>query len=144
MIRVLMVEDDSVQVELTRAQCARQKLLFELDSVTSAEAALAFLRAEGAYRKRACPDLLLVDLNLPGMSGSELLLLLMQDPVLSAIPVVVLTAIEPPRSVQAELQKHACAWVEKPLDLSAWGKIVKAVPGLGLSLIKLPVTPSAS
>lgn len=138
-----MVEDDPVQVELTRAQSAQQKLLFELDFVTSGEAALSFLRAEGAYRERSRPDLVLLDLNLPGMSGSELLTLLREDPVLAAIPVVVLSAVEPPRNVQTELRTHARAWVEKPLGLDAWAKIVKAVPGLGLALIKLPERPSA-
>lgn len=143
MIRVLMVEDDSVQVELTRAQSRQLKLLFELDHVTSAEAALAFLRGEGAYCERTRPDLILLDLNLPGMSGSELMLLLAQDGTLSTLPVVALSAVEPSRSVQLELKKHARTWVEKPLGLEAWVKIVKAVPRLGLALIKLPEAPPA-
>lgn len=143
MIRVLMVEDDAMQVELTRAQSAQLKLLYELDHVSSGEAALAFLRAEGSYRERVCPDLLLLDLNLPGMSGSELLTELKQDPALATIPVVVLSSVEPPRAVQTELKKHARAWVEKPLDLAAWAKIVKSVPQLGLALVKQPSARSA-
>jgi CheY-like chemotaxis protein len=138
MIRVLMVEDDAVQVELVRAQSAQQKLLFEIDHVASGEAALAFLRGEAAYQGRPRPDLLLLDLNLPGMSGTELLSLLSEDSALKSIPVVALSAAEPSRAVLLELKKHARVWVEKPLGLQAWGKIVKAVPGLGLALVKLP------
>jgi CheY-like chemotaxis protein len=144
MIRVLMVEDDPVQVELVRAQSAQQKILFDLDFVTSAEAALAFLRAEGAYSERSRPDLLLLDLHLPGMSGGELLTLLREDPALCQIPVVVLSAVEPSRAQQKELAQHACIWVEKPLGLEAWAKIVKAVPSLGIVLVKLPRTLTAS
>jgi CheY-like chemotaxis protein len=143
MIRVLMVEDDAIQVKLMRAQSAQLKLLYELDSVTNGEAALSFLRAEGGYRERTLPDLILLDLNLPGMSGSELLLELKQDEALATIPVVVLSAVEPTRAMQVELRKHARAWVEKPVGLEAWAKIVKAVPQLGLALVKLPSAPPA-
>jgi two-component system response regulator len=85
----------------------------------------------------------LIDLNLPGMSGAELVEELKADPALASIPLVVLSAAEPSRAVLIELKKHARAWVEKPLGMESWLKIVKAVPGLGLSLIKLPVGPSA-
>jgi two-component system, chemotaxis family, response regulator Rcp1 len=138
-IRILMVEDDTAQIELTRAQSAQLKLLYELDAVTSAEAALELLRGHG---ERSRPDLLLIDLNLPGMSGAELVDELKVDPVLSSIPVVVLSAVEPSRTVLLELKKHARACVEKPLGIESWLKIVKAVPGLGFSLIKLPAGPS--
>jgi hypothetical protein len=50
-----MVEDDTVQVELTRAQSAQLKLLYELDAVTSAEAALELLRGQGQL-SRSRPD----------------------------------------------------------------------------------------
>lgn len=138
MIRVLIVEDDAAQVELTRATCAQQKLMFELDAVTTGEAALAFLRAEGNYRERERPDLLLIDLNLPGMSGIELLHALREDDALKSIPAVALSAVEPSRTVLTELKKHARIWVEKPIEIEGWARIVKAVPGLGLCLIKLP------
>lgn len=142
MIRILMVEDDTIQVELTRAQSAQLKLLYELDTVTSAEAALELLRGHGEL-SRSRPDLLLIDLNLPGMSGAELVDELKEDPALASIPVVVLSAVEPSRAVLIELKKHARAWVEKPLGIDSWLKIVKAVPGVGLSLVKLPAGRSA-
>jgi chemotaxis family two-component system response regulator Rcp1 len=141
-IRILMVEDDTVQVELTRAQSAQFKLLYEFEAVTSAEAALELLRGQGEVT-RPTPDLILIDLNLPGMSGAELVDELKADAVLASVPVVVLSAAEPSRAVLIELKKHARAWVEKPLGIEGWVKIVKAVPGFGLALIKLPAGPSA-
>lgn len=142
MIRILMVEDDGVQVELTRAQSAQLKLRYELDTAPTAEAALELLRREADAALR--PDLILVDLNLPGMSGAELLDALKADPALASIPVVVVSAVEPSRTTLLELKKHARAWVEKPLSVEGWLKIVKAVPSLGLALIKLPGAPSAT
>lgn len=141
MIRILMVEDDLVQIELTRAQSAQLKLRYELDTATSGEAALERLRGQQTAQLR--PDLILVDLNLPGMSGPELIGELKADPVLSAIPVVALSAVEPSRAALLELKKHARGWVEKPLSIEGWLKIVKVVPGLGLSLVKLPAEPTA-
>jgi len=141
-IRILMVEDDAVQVELTRAQSAQLKLHYELDTASSGEAALKFLRGPGGAAQLR-PDLMLVDLNLPGMTGAELIDELKLDPALATIPVVALSAVEPSRAALIELKKHARAWVEKPLGVDGWLKIVKAVPGLGLALIKLPLAPSA-
>ena len=142
MIRILMVEDDAVQVELTRAQSAQLKLRYELDTAPTAEAALKLLRGQAEAAPR--PDLILVDLNLPGMTGSELVDALAADPALATIPVVVVSAVEPSRAALIELKKHARAWVEKPLSVEGWLKIVKAVPGLGLALVKLPAAPSAT
>jgi CheY-like chemotaxis protein len=143
MIRILMVEDDAVQIELTRAQSAQLKLRYELDTANSGEAALQFLRGP-AEAVQLRPDLILVDLNLPGMSGAELVDALRADPALAGIPVVVMSAVEPSRAPLIELKKHARAWVEKPLSIESWLKIVKAVPSLALELVKLPAGPSAT
>lgn len=137
-----MVEDDAAQIALTHAQHEQLRLLMSLHTVESGEAALSYLREARTEETR--PDLILVDLNLPGMSGLELLEALTQDDDFRAIPAVALSAVEPSRQTETALRKHARTWVEKPLSLAAWGKIVKAVPGIGLALVKLPGARPAS
>lgn len=63
----------------------------ELSVVSDGEEALAFLRGEGDYAGSPCPDLVLLDLNLPRIDGRQVLETMKSDPDLKTIPVVVLT-----------------------------------------------------
>ena len=98
-IEILLVEDNPGDIVLTRLAFEKAKMVNRLHVVTDGESALRFLRAEGEFAGRRRPDLVLLDLNLPGLSGQDVLEELKADPALKTIPVVVLTSSSDERDV---------------------------------------------
>src|SRR5688572_24129147 len=88
---VLLIEDDPGDVDLTREALAEKWAEVSLHVVEDGEKAMAFLRRQAPYEQAVRPDLILLDLNLPRMSGREVLRQIKRDEALRAIPVVVLT-----------------------------------------------------
>jgi CheY-like chemotaxis protein len=84
------------------------------------------------------PELVILDLNLPRKSGSEVLAELKSDPELSMIPVVVLTTSEAKEDVVRSYQQHANAYITKPLDFERFKQIVHQIDDFFIGLVQLP------
>ena len=104
---VLLVEDNDNDVELTHQGFKRTKLLLDLHRVRDGEECMAFLHKQGEHVHAPTPDLILLDLNMPRMSGSQVLAEIVKDENLGRIPVVVLSTTEEgeenPQTVQTAL-----------------------------------------
>jgi CheY-like chemotaxis protein len=138
LIEVLLVEDDPGDVLLTREAFEHQKVANRLHVVNNGEDAITFLRKEGAYADAPDPDLVLLDLNLPGMHGREVLMAVKEDPRLQTIPVVVLTTSEAEEDVLRSYQLHANAYVTKPVDFDRFMAVVRAIDDFFVSVVRLP------
>jgi CheY-like chemotaxis protein len=103
----------------------------ELEAVSSADEALRSLsdRLAGTGEKRywTLPDLILVDLNMPGMSGQEFLAAIAQDPKLKAIPVVVLTTSGLPDDVKTCFDRGADGYFVKPLEYARYAELLTRI-----------------
>jgi CheY-like chemotaxis protein len=137
-VRILMVEDDLAQAEIACELMRRVKLLNQVDVVETGAQALAFLRREPPFAAAAPPDLILLDLNLPGLSGIELIELLQGDARFAGIPLVVMSAAEPRPEEGEALRRLGKTWVTKPLAAAEYFRIVRAVRGLALAIVKQP------
>src|SRR4051794_2719917 len=89
--------------------------------------ALDYLQRNGQYASAERPDLVLLDLNMPRMSGHEVLLRVKSDSALKAIPVVVLTTSEAGQDILSCYQHHANAYVTKPMDLDSFEAVVQLI-----------------
>ena len=137
-IEILMVEDNLSDVRLTIEAFKDAKVLNNMSVATDGEDALKFLKREGPYKDAPRPDLILLDLNLPKMNGKEVLGEIKRDPDLKRIPVVVLTTSDNEQDVRKAYDLHVNAYVRKPVDLDQFIKIVEAVEGFWLSVVKFP------
>ena len=139
-IDILMVEDNPGDVELTRRALSRAKIAIHdgLNVVDNGEDAMRFLRREGPFSKAPRPDLVLLDLNLPGKSGREVLHEIKQDPELRVIPVVILTSSEAEADIVRSYKLHANAYVRKPLDMDQLHIIVQAIQSFWFTVATLP------
>ena len=129
--KILLVEDDSNDVELTLSALAENHLANEVFVVNDGEEALDYLYYQGGYesREEGNPALMLLDLKLPKVDGMEVLKRVKTDPVLKMIPVVMLTSSREEQDLVRSYDLGTNGYVVKPVDFQSF---VKAVSGLGL------------
>ncbi len=137
-IDILLVEDSSADVRLTREALKDAKVLNTLHVARDGLAALAFLGQRGQYAGSPRPDLILLDLNLPRKDGREVLAEIKKDPELKRIPVVVLTTSRAEEDVLRSYDLHANAYVTKPVDLGQFLKVVRSLEEFWLAVVTLP------
>jgi CheY-like chemotaxis protein len=126
-LRILLVEDDPADAALVEGALDAHPRPSELHVTGDGAEALAFLRHQDPYADAPRPDLILLDLNMPRMSGHEALQQIKTDPALRTIPVVVFTTSSLPEDVSDSYHAYANAYVTKPLDLDALVTAVEAI-----------------
>ncbi|MBC7906278.1 MAG: response regulator [Rhodospirillaceae bacterium] len=136
---ILLVEDDLGDAGLVKIALRRGVYPTQMHHVKNGTEALGFLRRIGAaYVGAPRPDLVLLDLNLPGRSGHEILEELKSDRSLRGIPVVVLSTSEAERDVLKSYQLGANSFVSKPMDIEDFSRAIHAVQDYWFRLVKLP------
>lgn len=124
---VLLVEDDAADAELTREALAESGRGVELHVVADGIAALAFLRHLAPHTDAPTPDLILLDLNLPGLDGRGVLAEVKQDPALHDIPIVVLSSSAAPDDVASAYALRANCYVTKPVGLTHYLSTIRSI-----------------
>lgn len=140
LVHILLVEDSPTDVMLTREAMEQYKVLNPLDIVEDGVDAMDYLKGRGKYagREPARPGLIILDLNLPRMSGREVLYELKQDPELSNIPVVVLTTSKSEEDVVKSYCLHANCYITKPVDFSKFIDVVRSISDFWFGVVTLP------
>jgi len=137
-VQILLVEDNVADVEMTQEMLQDSKIANELHVVGNGDAAMAFLRREGEYADRERPDLVLLDLNLPGKSGREVLVEVKGDTELRTIPVIVMTTSSSDADIMAAYRAYVNCYIRKPLDLNEFVRVVQTIEDFWLSIVRLP------
>jgi len=125
---LLYVEDNSANLELVEQLIARRP---DMRLLTAVNGTLGVALARAAQ-----PDVILMDINLPGMSGTEAMTILRKDPATAHIPVVALSANAIPRDIERGLEAGFFRYLTKPIKISEFMEILDvalefadAVPG---------------
>ena len=137
-IRVLLVEDNPGDADLTRDSLESGKLMLHIDVAADGEEALDYLLRKGRHAAAALPDLIILDINLPKMDGHQVLAELSRHQHLSTIPVIMLTSSNSERDITQSYELGANYYVSKPLDLAAFQSIVRSIEGFWFTVAKLP------
>jgi len=124
-VTIMLVEDDPGDQKLIRTSLLRQKIRNELIVFDSAEEALEYLeKSKVGDAERPFPELVLLDLNMPGMGGKEFLRRVKNDPGLDTIPVVILTTSDSEQDILESYKLHASGYVKKPVTLQGFADIM--------------------
>lgn len=137
-MEILLVEDDLEDAGLTIDALRRGHVRCRLSLVRDGLEALEFLRHVGKYARTPCPDLILLDLQLPKMDGRELLAELKGDFDLARIPVVVLTASPTHEEILMSQGLHVEDYLTKPVDLEQFIAVVRSLRRYMLEDVILP------
>lgn len=137
-VDILLVEDNPADVRLTQEALREGKLRNSLTVAETGEKALAMLSRRLSHADSPRPDLILLDLNLPGRSGREVLAEIKADPDLKRIPVVILTTSKAEEDVVKSYNLHANAYITKPVDLDKFMQVVRTIESFWLTVVVLP------
>jgi two-component system, chemotaxis family, response regulator Rcp1 len=137
---ILLVEDNPVDVMVTQDALTEAKMCNNVHVTEDGEEALDFLYRRGKYVDAPRPDLILLDLNLPKKSGTEVLAEIKQDPSLLHIPVVILTTSEADKDVLASYSLHANCFITKPVDMEQFTEVIKSIEDFWFTIVELPVS----
>ena len=138
---ILLVEDNPDDVALTLRAFKRRHLLKPLAGARDGVEARDFLFARGVHAERAgapLPTLVILDLNLPKMNGTEVLKAIRQHERLKHLPVVILTSSDERRDLTSAYANHANSYIRKPVDHT---QFAEAARQLGLYWLVLNVSP---
>jgi two-component system, chemotaxis family, response regulator Rcp1 len=139
-IDILLVEDNAGDARLAQEALRDGKVRNALHHVWDGEEAMAFLRRSGKYAAAPRPDLILLDLNLPRMDGSEVLAEIKKDDSLKSIPVVILTTSSSEQDILRSYNLHANCYITKPVTMVEFIRAVTAVQDFWLTVVKLPTS----
>jgi CheY-like chemotaxis protein len=137
-VEVLLVEDDEGDVLMTREAFEYYKIHNSLHVVNDGDKALAFVQRKGEFARAPRPDLVLLDLNLPGRNGLEVLAELKSDPELHVIPVVILTTSQAEEDILRSYSLHANAYVSKPVEADSFMSVIWQIDHFFASTAELP------
>jgi CheY-like chemotaxis protein len=140
-VDVLLVEDDEGDILMTKEAFEFYKIRNRLHVVTDGEQALHFLRRTGRFRDAPRPGLIMLDVNLPRLSGLEVLAELKRDPELLVIPVVMLTTSQAEEDILRSYRLHANAYVTKPVDFEQFIAAIRQIDDFFLTLVQRPPVP---
>ena len=138
---ILLVEDSPEDFEATQRAFQRSGLKNPLLRCEDGDQALDYLYRRGQYADPASsprPGVILLDLNLPGTDGRQVLNEIKQDERLHVIPVVVLTTSADERDISACYRAGANSYIQKPVDIDGFMKAIERLNGYWFEVVVLP------
>jgi two-component system response regulator len=134
---ILLIEDNPSDVDLTRRALERSRISNELVVAEDGEAALKYLWREGPCE---LPAIALLDLNLPKLSGLEVLQQIRSDARTRRLPVVILTSSKEEHDLAAGYDLGVNSYIRKPVDFKQFAHCIEQ---LGLYWLVLNEQPPA-
>ena len=132
-VHILLVEDNEGDIILTTEACKDMQLDNTISVVRDGEEALRFLKKQGEYTDAATPQLVLMDINLPGIDGKQLLEIIKKDVELRDIPVVMLTCSDKDADISDCYDKQVNWYITKPIDYDKYSKVMHEIEAFYVS-----------
>jgi len=137
-VEILLVEDNPGDVRLTKEAFKENKIKNNLNVVGDGVEAMAYLYKQGKYKSKPKPNLILLDLNMPKKDGREVLAEIKDIDSLKMIPIVILTTSLAENDIISSYNHHANCYINKPVELNKFLKVVESIGIFWFGLVKLP------
>lgn len=138
LIEILLVEDNPGDARLAVEALRDARVRSRLHIVSDGAEALAFLRQQGEYAAMPRPDIILLDLNLPGIDGRQVLAEIKSDPALRRIPIVVLTSSQTEEDILRCYDCYGNCYIAKGDSLDDLIALIRGINDFWLTVVKLP------
>lgn len=139
---ILVVEDNPADFFATERGLRKAGLANPIVHAESGEQALEYLHGTGSYAGQGeqRPGIVLLDINLPGLNGGEVLEKIRVDDRLKLIPVIMLTTSSDERDIQMAYRLGANSYIQKPVDLDGFMAALRRLKDYWFELVILPKT----
>jgi CheY-like chemotaxis protein len=137
-VEMLVVDDCAADRASIRVAFEQSKLPMKLSFASSGDSALTMLRGEVDGAPPCRPHLLFIDVNMPGISGLELLRILKTDNDLLSIPVIMFSGSEQDSDIDEAYLNHANGYIKKPSDKAGLNAMAGVVGQLLTSVLAFP------
>lgn len=137
-MEILLVEDNLEDARLTIQALKQGEVQCRLSLVRDGDEAMVFLRRQGIFAKAPCPDLILLDMQLPKKDGRQVLTEVREDPDLTCVPVVVLTASLVHKAILEGEKLRVDGYMTKPVSLEQFLDVVRSLRRSWLAEVILP------
>lgn len=138
---ILLVEDNPADVRLISEAFAATDRETSLRTATDGYEALRSLKRQAAVESKTLPDLALIDLNLPGKNGCDLLESIRDDPNLRCLPVIILTSSDDDADIVRCYQATANAYLTKPTTHEEFVSLIDALEQFWCEQVRFPPIP---
>lgn len=136
---ILVLESTAAHAELITAAFRESAIAHQIVTIADGSQARDFLYRRGEYQTTARPDLILLDLNLEGWSGIEVLQEIKQNPQLKRIPVIILALSERAEDVLSTYTLQGNCYVVKSGDRDRLFQVIRRIEEFWLGIVTLPV-----
>jgi CheY-like chemotaxis protein len=137
-LKTLVIDDDAEHAQILREAAASWPVAMLIDAISDGEEALRYLRV----KDRTPPDLIFLDLQLPGLDGFSVLMEIRRDARLRAIPVMVLSSAADISNVTRAYELGANLFFAKPLAFETYRDLIGLITRLWTRFAELPVAPA--
>lgn len=137
-IHILLVEDNEADVDLTRETLASTNFEIKLSVAKDGGEAIDFLMGAGSCSEPSYPALVLLDLNLPGKDGRQVLAVIKSDDLLRRIPVIILSSSDSENDITNCYDLGANSYIVKPFGLDGYRAAVRRLEAFWLDTATLP------
>ena len=135
---IVLADDDPDDRALVGEALEEAGLAVDLRTVNDGADLLDYLRREGSYADAPAPDLVLLDLNMPRMSGHEVLEAMRADDRLKAIPVIVLTTSSREDDVVRSYAAGGNSYITKPASFNCLVDVMRALDKYWFKVAEIP------
>ncbi len=139
-IKILLVEDNEGDAILTKLAFEKANIPVHVTIVIDGVEAMEYLRGKGEFSNAEKPDIILMDINMPRMSGKEALIEIKKDEDLKVIPVIMLTSSEAYMDILESYKHYANAYIVKPVTNEKFVEAAQTIEDFWLKISKLPGT----
>lgn len=132
-LNILLVEDNEGDIILTKEALKEGRIKNKILIATDGQEALDMLTIA-----KSLPDLILMDINLPKLSGLEVLAAVKKDVRLKMIPVIMLSTSDAESDILNSYNNYASCFITKPADYNRFIKVVRTIEDFWISIVRLP------
>lgn len=140
-ITILHVEDNPGDARLAKIAMKKAGYSHNVHQASTGQEALDYLQKKAEFADAKDPDLILLDLNLPGIDGWEVLEEIKQDKALRRIPIVVFTSSSAVVDIERSYDLHANSYITKPSDIAAYVEVFRTIEQYWAETV---ITPSSA
>lgn len=138
-MEILLIEDNRGDARLAMEALKEGNVKHRMTLIPDGDEAMQFLRRENRFRLAPRPDIILLDLTLPGKDGREVLAEVKQEEELQSIPIVILTASADHEDFLRSQQLNVDDYLTKPVNLKKFIAVVKQLKARWHADVLLPV-----